>query len=252
MPGFKLLMNASNTIYQYDGSLGGLYCCVHESVYQKEIPMAISNETGVGLLPAKIIETQREKALKVRESIKAKISGEALELCETVFLSNLEDKEMHILRFLILGYAVGAKVVNYLADPVVAPLIEAQRFIAGEAHLLKGFVRFVEYDGKLIATITPKNYVLPVLASHFCERFAEETFMIYDKTHQAALIYERGQAQIGYLPELILPEKDENEKYYQSLWRQFYQTNGIKERKNERCRMGHMPKRYWENMIEMD
>ena len=252
MPGFKLLTTKSNAVYEYDGSLGGFYCCVHESIYKKEMPLSIITQGSGGLLPPKWIETDREKALKVRESIEKKISPAALALCETVFLSNLADKELHTLRFLLLGYEVGALVTGMLADPVVAPLIEAKRFIGNEAHLLKGFVRFREYEGKLVATITPKNYVLPVLMPQFCERYAEETFMIYDKTHHAALVYENGRAQIGYLQELNLPEKEEKEKYYQALWRQFYRTIGIEPRRNERTRRGHMPMRYWENMIEME
>jgi len=252
MPGFKLLTKPTNTVYEYDGSLGGFYCCVHESIYKKEMPLEIIAEGNGGLLPPRFIETDREKALKVRESIRLKISAEALEICETVFLTNLAQKETHILKFLLRGYEEGPRVMTLLTDFDVAPMLEAQRFIGNEAHLLKGFVRFREYDGKLVATITPKNYVLPVIAPHFCERFAEETFMIYDKTHRVALVYEKGRMQIGYMPELNLPPMEEKEKYFQALWRQFYETIAIKARRNERCRMGHMPKRYWENMLEMD
>ena len=43
-----------------------------------------------------------------------------------------------------------------------------------------------------------------------------------------------------------------NELLYQDLWKKFYKTIGIISRKNDRCRMNFMPKRYWKYMIEME
>ena len=34
-------------------------------------------------------------------------------------------------------------------------------------------------------------------------------------------------------------------------WKDFYKTIGIKERKNDRCRMNFMPKKYWKYILEM-
>ena len=34
-------------------------------------------------------------------------------------------------------------------------------------------------------------------------------------------------------------------------WQTFYNTIGIKERKNSRCQMNFMPKKYWPYIIEM-
>ena len=42
----------------------------------------------------------------------------------------------------------------------------------------------------------------------------------------------------------------EEEALYRRLWRSFYDTISIEERYNPRCRMTHMPKRYWGTMTE--
>ncbi len=42
----------------------------------------------------------------------------------------------------------------------------------------------------------------------------------------------------------------ESEAAFRALWRRFYDTIAIKERENPRCRMSHMPKRYWGVMTE--
>ena len=43
---------------------------------------------------------------------------------------------------------------------------------------------------------------------------------------------------------------DQAELDYRRLWRRFYDTIAIEERRNPKCRMTHMPKRYWNTMTE--
>ncbi len=253
MPGFQLLMEPEDVIYQYDGSLAGFYGCVHTSVYARRMPLEIrqEGEEQCSLLPPVMIPTDLTKATRVREAIAQKISPRALELCEHVFLSCLEKKEITILQFLLQGFAKGARVTDDFADPCVAKMVRAERHLQNEAHLLAGFIRFAEYEGRLIATIRPKNFVLSLLAAHFADRYSQETFLIYDRTHEVALAYEQGRAELVALDMAEMPELSQRERYYQELWKRFYQTITIEERKNPRYRMRNMAKRYWENMVEV-
>jgi len=43
----------------------------------------------------------------------------------------------------------------------------------------------------------------------------------------------------------------EEEEKIEELWKLFYNTIGISARKNDRCRMNFMPKRYWKHMLEV-
>ena len=47
-----------------------------------------------------------------------------------------------------------------------------------------------------------------------------------------------------------MPEKGEEEAFYRRLWKQYYNTIAVEGRYNPKCRMGHMPKRYWTDMTE--
>lgn len=254
MSGKQIITHPSDAVYIYDGSMAGFYCCVYESVYGKEMPAAIipEHEAWPSLLFEKHIGTDKEKAARVKNSIAAKISKEALELVENVFLSCLEEKELAILRFLMAGYAEGAGIINMLGHRDVAPLVKARRHLTGERQLLLGFVRFSDYNGKLVATITPKNFILPFIADHFACRYANEEFMIFDKSHKVALVYQNKNIHYMRLEGMELAEKTETEEKYRLLWKKFYNTIAIKERYNPKCRMSHMPKRYWENMTEME
>lgn len=242
-----------NVIYLYDGTFEGFLSCVYESVYSREMPLDIQpmHDAPPTLFLQRMVETQPEYAARVFASIPKKIGDTAAELVQTVFLSCARDKEMKLLRFLLFGYKNGMRTMQMLAHPLVTPLLTAQLSLKNEVHLLLGFVRFADYDGALVSVITPKNYVLPFLKEHFCSRFAQENFMIFDKTHGAALVWQNGTAEIISLEALELPEITEDEAAYRALWKRFYDTVAIAARENPRCRMTHMPKRYWENMVEM-
>ena len=252
MSGFQLLMEPKDIVYRYDGSLAGFYSCVYDCVYGRDLPLDIQaeKEAQVSLFAPRRIDTDFSRATRVRNAISQKISPRALELCEYVFLSCLPQKEMAMLRFIVLGFQTGSAIVNHMSEPVVDTMLKAEKHLRSEAHLLSGFIRFADYDGRLISTISPKNFVLPLLAPHFADRFSLERFLIYDQTHNVALVYENGRADLTEL-EGEWPDISETERFYQELWTQFYHTIGIEARTNPRCRMTHMPKRYWENMVEM-
>ncbi len=249
----KPLALPADVVYLYDGSMTGLYACVHESVYSRQLPVAICLEAEAQptLFETRLIAADPEKAEKVEASISAKMGREAHELVRRVFFTCLADKELAILRFLLLGYREGPKTPWLFAHPEVKPLLDADKHMMGEVHLLKGFVRFSDYDGVLAAAISPKNFVLPFLAPHFAARYSGERFLIFDKTHRAALVYEDGRPRILPLEGIQFPQADEAEKGYRALWKQFYRTISIEARENPRLRMTNMPKRYWENMLEL-
>ncbi|MPN37284.1 hypothetical protein SDC9_184800 [bioreactor metagenome] len=140
--------------------------------------------------------------------------------------------------------------MQMLADETVNILFKAVRHLERESHLFKGFIRFSVTNQVLVAEIEPKNFVLPLLVQHFCERFPEEKFLIYDKKHGMALVYQPYKPLVIPVEELELPEPDQEEQAYRELWRVFYDTIAIPGRYNPQCRMNHMPKRYWKYLTE--
>ena len=210
-------LHDADVVYLYDSSFEGFLCCVFESFAQHEIPFAVWTP-------------QRE----------------------TSTLYPVKDKELLLIRFLHLAFALGPGTVKRTGHPDVAPLYEMKKSLDWEVDKFQGFVRFEEHDGMLGAVIHPKNYILPLLRPHFCGRFPEENFMIYDAVHQAVLLQEDHKARLLELAApLELPPPSEREQQFQALWKQFYQTLEIKARHNEKCRMTHCPKRFWADMVEM-
>lgn len=240
-------------IYEYDGSFEGLMCCVFESYEKNEMPMDVLPQGAQlpMLLPVRAIETDGERAKRVLNAVPKKMGREALEFARNAFLTCLPQKELLTLKFLRMGFARGASVMNMLTDATVHTLTAAVRRLDREVEHYLGFIRFSEAKGALTSVIEPKNIVLPRISRHFCERFPGEKFLIYDKTHGMALLHENNNAGIFGVEAFEQPEPGGEELKFRELWRLFYDTIEIKERHNPRCRMSHMPKRYWNCMTEL-
>lgn len=241
-------------VYSYDGSFDGLLCCVFESYDRREIPTDIRPEDALQptLFPARFIPTDPEKAERVAVSIPKKLSAAGMELISTAFLFGGEGKEIAILRFLRIGFRYGADALDMMRNADVCRLQHIVRAVRNEAHLSLEFLRFSEYAGGLAAIIDPKHFVLPLMQSHFCSRFPEERFLIYDKTHGMALFYQPYEAKIIAVDALELPQKTEAELSFELLWKRYYDSIAIQERINPRCRMTHMPKRFWPRLTELN
>lgn len=239
-------------IYCYDGSFDGLLCCVFESYEKDELPMDVMPE-GASLpllLPIRTIETNKDCAHRVRRSIPQKMGHQAWDFFRHAFLTCHPQKEWLMLHFLRLGFQYGPSVMSRLTDEMIHPLFAAVQHLENEAHLFRGFVRFSESNGALTASIEPKNFVLPLIAHHFCDRYPGEQFLIHDRVHDLALLHQKGRWAIVSVEDLLLPAPDEEEMKFRALWQLYYDTIEIKERHNPRCRMSFVPKRYWNCMTE--
>lgn len=236
--------------FQYDGSFQGFLCCVYESYVHKEFPIAFSgDEEFCSLYEVRWVVTEPQHAKRVYDSLLRR-SRAAADVVRRGFLTCLPDREMHLYALIRKLYQEGAAFLRNYADPVYAPVARALRHMNGELEKLRGFVRFSDYGGVLGAEIEPKNQVLPLLRRHFCDRYANEAFFIYDRTHKELLVYANRHARILYVDCLQLALPGDEEVAFRRLWKRFYETVAIRERHNPRCQDTFMPKRYRDTMTE--
>jgi len=246
-------MLASHPVtYIYDGSYEGLLCCVFETYMAREMPVAVLSPEAeeMSLFGSKEIVTDELKATRVKKGMQEKLGAEVAELVRLSYFTCLPEKELWVINFLHLAFKVGKRVTHLVAEPSVDKLTKAVQSMMGEAHLLKGFVRFSVQSGVLVSTIGPKNYVLPFLASHFRARYPAEHFLIYDERHHMALVSRPREYAIVPMEEFAAAPSDAEEARCRQLWRAFYDAIEIKARHNELCRMTHLPQRYWKYMTE--
>lgn len=202
------------------------------------------------------VQTDLEKAVKVARSVRAKIGQEAYDMIYKASLSYEKDKIDTIYRFLKLGFRYRSRVVEMHGNDTVCRLYELGRNVGNEAHSFREFVRFHESEeGILISRIRPKNQVLPILAYHFSDRFPEEHFVILDEVHEMGLFHEKGWQ--WYLAPLEKTALDRIWAYrriseYEELWKTFFRTIAIEERRNYKCQRNMCALRYRDYMVEFN
>ena len=238
---------------QYDGTYSGFLSCVFDCYVAQEEPVEFRTPGDIccSLYPLRAVETNVDHARRVYKSF-AKFGAEGRRLAVRCFLTCLPDKELWLWRLIRLGYALGPAIGRCLTDPTVDRVRKAVWHLEHETHQYKGFTRFSQLDGVLVGEIEPKNRVLPLLRPHFCGRFPQENFVLHDRTHSEALFHQPGANGWAILPveDFQIGPAGEAELAYRRLWRAFYDTIAIEGRYNPKCRMTHMPKRYWAMMTE--
>ena len=237
---------------QYDGTFAGFLSAVFDCYVNHEEPVEFRtpDDSCCSLYPLRTVLTHPDHAKRVYRSLALRLGRDGQQLVARGFLTCLPHRELWLWRLIQKGYRQGPSLTRDLTDPVVDQVRRAVRHLNQEAHLLTGFVRFSQLEGVLVGEITPKNRVLPLLRPHFCLRFPQESFLLYDRTHSQALVHRPGKWAILDGEDFQPPPPGEEELAYRRMWRSFYDTIAIQSRCNPKCRMTHMPKRYWENMTE--
>ena len=200
----------TDMVYYYDGSFEGFLCCIFDSYANKEVLTAIYRDEDLvpTLFASRSIPTDRDHASRVYRKI-VKCSPYTADLLRKGFLTCLPDKELYLYRLVVKLLREGPGFLRNFSDETLYPVLRAVRHLNGEAHLLKGFVRFSDLGGVLGGEIEPKNRVLPLLRSHFCARYQGEKFFLYDRTHREALFYANGKAVIQPLEHFQMAPPDE-------------------------------------------
>ena len=100
----------------------------------------------------------------------------------------------------------------------------------------------------------PDCNILPLLGGHFTKRLGDQDWIIHDLGRGTALLYRDGVLEMAEITLDAVPDDKESGKQedeYFHLWRAYYRSIGIAERKNSRLRMSFMPKKYWKHLPEM-
>lgn len=237
--------------YRYDGSLDGFLTCVYESYVNHEDPAAfVLYEDGMTLFDEREVETHPAHARRVWEGLGKKTSPLFRAMIIRGFLTCLPERELALYRLIRRGFAEGERVRLDLCDPTVADVTLAIRKLSTEEDHLKGFARFSDLEGMLVGEIEPKNRVLPLLGPHFAARFPNEKLILYDRTHGEALFCQGGKRAILPVEDFHMGPAGETERAFRTLWRSYFDTVAIAQRRNPKCQDTHIPKRYRHVMTE--
>lgn len=240
--------------YLYDGSFEGLLTCIYHHYYtEKASGVFQKSEYQSNMMNRYLeVETCSEKADRVYKAIGEKISKYDLGRIYKAYLSSVPDKEMKILRYVVLGFRYGCKISNYHGAKTVFDIQEAEKKINVEMDKLYGLVRFSQLEnGVMYSEVEPDHDVLELVANHFSDRFRGQPFIINDLRRDKALVAYGGKWEITSFAALELPPFEKEETKYRKMWKSYFDTMAIKERINPKCQANMMPRKYWKYLTEM-
>ena len=203
--------------------------------------------------------TDSTKANRVWKGLQKKLSAQALLNVFSVYLSEREDKEALLLDFCRLAFSTDEKIEENFGSPVVLQVAQIGRQLHREKHRFEAFVRFTQLkDGLYFAVIEPDFNVLPLIAPHFADRYADQPWLIYDTKRRYGMHYDLKTMHEVYFDFLSTEPTgqfsaeimDANEELSQQLWQVYFKSVNIPARRNLKLHRKNVPVRYWKYLTE--
>lgn len=258
----QLITHHTVVQYIYDGSFAGLLTAVFESYTARHCNVVLLEQNKVRnnfFDPVVVITTAQEKALRVWNGLKKKLTTAQQVQYYSAFLAEdatIVQQLFNYARF-VFDHASGAA-VNY-AHPAVMAVQQMAQKVSRERHRMTAFVRFQKTAaGLYVSVIEPDYNVLPLIRRHFKNRYADQRWVIYDRKRKYGIYYDLQSihevwieaatpGMIASAAEMVL---DVSEALYSTLWKDYFKSANIKERKNTPLHIRHIPKRYWKHLTE--
>ena len=242
-------------VYVFDGSFDSFWNCVYDSYIKKEIPDAICIDGNLQCgfeQYVHAVEGNSANSLRVQRGFAKACGQRASDIVRQCFLSFEHERMTWLFQYIRLGFERGSIITGMLAHPSVLPVEKMRMHIGNEVHRFHQFVRFSQMaNGVYYARIQPLNNVVPLIMPHFADRYNDQPFLIYDPGNGIAGVYDLNDWYLVETDSLQLPEESEAEQEWKALWKQFYSSITIQQRRNEKLRRSFCPKRYWADMMEM-
>lgn len=242
----------TSDIYIYDGTFPSLLNLINDLLKRNIKPFDIcGNENDAPTLLNNVITLELNPNFDIKE---IKLSSSILKTIYYVYLSEEEHKELIIFYFLLNAQKYQDKIFLMRNLKCVTKVLKIAKYVSNENHKLKGFTRFKEINNDILyAEISPTNNILPLLSNHFANRLKNEYWIIKDIERNIYSIYDTKKYYIISGKNINLKDItiDDTEQEIENLWQSFFDTIGIEARKNKRCQMNFMPKKYWKYITEM-
>ncbi|RZJ50284.1 MAG: DNA metabolism protein [Flavobacterium sp.] len=246
----------------YDGTYEGWLTAVFE-IYEFKLQDVIfaKTEDSNALLFATThsVTTDFEKAKRVSDGLKQKLSEEGFQRIYKTFFSEVDFAEDIMFRFARYVFSSPKNVEEDFSNNDVWDVRKAAKITRRESHRMKAFVRFkLTKDQLYYAIIEPECNVLPLIENHFKSRYADQRWLIYDAKRKYGIYYDLEETSAVSLQfdSNITSSKtmteicDSEEEFFQILWGRYFSSVNIESRKNMKLHLQHMPKRYWKNLTE--
>lgn len=239
----------------YDGSFNGLMNIYAETEKGLEVESVVNkklNQVFQQYIFSVEVDSDEGIALDIQNKIEKKLGKKFLNRIRLASLCDLDNIETKILRYIDFSLEYPER-LNDITIDIVADIENSILRLFRERHSMLGFIRFAEYtNGFMIAKISPKHNILPLIGRHFEKRYPMLKWAIVDTLRKEIGYYLGISYKIGTLKEMDSLEYSENEKVLRIAWKKFFDTIAIEERKSYERQRSKVPLWVREHMVEFD
>ncbi len=261
------------TVIQYDGSFAGFLCALAEGLNlmlrngkatSKILPgmtPVIRNATaGTNLFEEPDpVKTDPDRADATWSRLARRLGPVFMQTILAAFCSDIEGADAAAASVAMRGWKEGSRVLDDLGDPDSCAVEKAAARTRAEAHLMLGAVRFAELaDGSWYAPIQPSCDILMHIGGHFSARYPGMCWAIHDTRRTKAVIHEPGMGW-SVADGFSLDGNGDQESLFSAdearvreIWRRYFGAVTIQSRLNPKLQSFHLPKKYWQNLPEME
>ena len=192
------------------------------------------------------VDGDPSKAEKVIRSIRRSISETAYMNIYYASLSADENALQAIYDFLRVGFAIGSTVVEQYTNPHVMNLLELRRRYQMKRIIFGNLPVFKVWKTRSMSVIwSPGIDVIMLVGNHFANRMPSEHWMIIDDNRKTACVHVKdGENYLRYLTDdefSVLQKTESYEDEYTDMWKTFFHSISIEQRKNYVCQRNLFP-----------
>jgi probable DNA metabolism protein len=249
-------------VFRYDKTFEGLLTTLFDAYSWKTFPdRLLSENEPLPMFADEIHQVIAEsyKSTRVWTALEKKLSRSVCGMLMHVWLSELPGSDELLFRYMRKAFDVPSSIATHFADNDVMEVKKIAGKVSKERERLMQFVRFQKTaDGIFFAPVSPVFNALPLALPYFTDRFADQKWLIYDLKRRYGYYYDLKMATEvtldndehllgGKLDEALMAQ---DEKLFQSMWKEYTLSLTIKERLNPKLQRQHMPRRFWKFMPE--
>jgi len=250
------------TFLVYDGTFDGFLSCVFTAFDLKLKNVSIAKETMFQeplFGTYQVVISDQKKANRVWDGLKKKMSANQLQRFYYAFLSEKPTVENTLYHAILYVFGSKNNVASDFSNVHILEISKLNKNVSREKHRMEAFIRFkLTKDNIYFANIEPDFNVLPLIKSHFKNRYADQKWLIYDLVRKYGLYYNMKIVEVVKieLNDTFDPSKTSSEIFtsseleFQQLWKDYFKSTNIKSRKNMKLHIQHVPKRYWKYLSE--
>lgn len=248
--------------YVFDGTFEGLLTAVFTYFERKAGPVRLVSTARhqASLLADDLqVHTDTVKAGRVWTGLRKRFTADWPRKYYASWLSESEEVFDHLFQLAIYLFGQEAGACMNFGNPHVLFIDQVYHKVHREKHRMEAFIRFRHTnDGIYYALVRPDFNVLPLIARHFKDRYADQQWVIYDEKRRYGLFYDLdtvSEISIEFEPDATGNTAtaaiwDADEALYSTLWKDYFKNANIPARNNPKLHLRHVPKRYWRYLTE--